>query len=200
MAAPKSFKSLHHERSKQIYTDSENLRQNPIFIAHNEYKIVSEGTSVEIEYPDIVLSLETGLGTISNRNSKNSEKPSILSHLKKQGNTKTDQEDANGQRPFLSERSEAWDSYLNLLPHSAPTSKFVRLNPKFEQDLSVSEDISSAEYIQSVVQKYYTNDNQIKSLAVQLFATLFYMDVSETILETEDNGVTVQGKSVLSPE
>jgi len=203
MAAPKSFKSLHHERSKQNYTDSENLRQNPIFIAHNEYKIVSEGTSVEIEYPDIVLSLETGIGTSSNRNSKNSEnseKPSLLSHLKKHGNTKTDQGDANGQRSFLSERSKAWDSYLNLLPHSAPTSKFVRLNPIFEQDLSVSEDMSSTEYIQSVVQKYYTNDNQIKSLAVQLFATLFYMDVSETVLETEDNGVIVKGKSVLSPE
>jgi len=202
MAAPKSIKSFHQESSKQIYTDNENLRQNPVFIAHNEYKLVSERTSGEIEYPDIVLSLETGRGTTSSRNSKNSEKTSLLSRLKKIGDTKGNQADGNGQRSFLSARSDAWDSYLNLLPHSAPTSKFIRLNPIFEQDknMRLSEDIASTEYIQNIVRKYYASNNQIQSLAVQLFATLFYVDVSETILETEDKGVIVQGKSVLNPE
>jgi hypothetical protein len=199
MAIPKLFKPFHHEQSKQIYFESENSRHNPVLISHKEYKIVSTGDNVEIEYPDIVLSLGTGLQTTSSQNSKDSEKPSLLSRLKTQGSTMTQQRGTKGQTSVLPERGDAWEEYLNLLPVAAPTSRFVRLNPTFKGDLPASEDTESIESIQSAVQNYYANGNQIKRLATQLFATLFYFECSETILETEDNHVTVQGKHICFP-
>ena len=199
MATPKLFKPFHHERSKQIYFESENSRHNPILIAHKEHEIVSTGDSVEVEYPDIVLSLGTGLQTASSQNSKDSEKQSLLSRLKTQGSTKTQQSGTKGQNSVLSERGDAWEEYLNLFPVAAPTSRFIRLNPTFKGDLPASEDTGNIESIQSAVQNYYANGNQIKRLAAQLFATLFYLECSETILETEDNRLTVQGKYICFP-
>jgi hypothetical protein len=198
MAIPKLFKAFHHEQSKQIYVESASSRYNPILIAHTEYKIASTEDTVEIEYPDIVLSLGTGAKTTSSQNSKDSEKPSLLSRLRRQGSTKTQQRGTNRQILASREGGDAWDDYLNQLPISAPPSRFVRLNPALK-DLPASDGIESIDSIQSVVQNYYASGNQIKRLAAQLFATLFYFECSETILETEDNQVTVQGKYTYLP-
>jgi hypothetical protein len=73
MAMPKLFKTSQNGRSKHLYLEGADLRHNPILVAHNEYKIASTGSVMEIEYPDVVLSLGTGHPATSSQNSKESE-------------------------------------------------------------------------------------------------------------------------------
>jgi len=165
-------------------------------VAHNEYKVASTGSGVEIEYPDVVLSLGTGLTATSSQNSKESEKVSIISRLKRQGSTKTQQRRAKGEISVSPEPGDSWDEYMNRWPISAPTSRFVRLNPEFKEDLLGPEDTTTVESIQRIVQDHYATGNQIKRLTAQLFATLFYFECSDTVLGAENNQVTVQGKQI----
>jgi hypothetical protein len=158
MAMPKLFKTSQNGRSKHLYLEGADLRHNPILVAHNEYKIASTGSGVEIEYPDVVLSLGTGLTATSSQNS--------------------------------------WDEYMNRWPISAPTSRFVRLNPEFKEELLGSEDTATVESMQRIVQDHYATGNQIKRLTAQLFATLFYFECSDTVFGAENNQVTVQGKQI----
>jgi hypothetical protein len=199
MEIPKLFKPYHHEKSKHIYFEGADSRHNPILISHNEYKIASAGSGVEIEYPDVVLSLGTGFETTSSQASKDSEKASLLSRLTRQGSIKTRKRGKKGEIWESCESNDSWDNYMNLFPVPAPTSRFVRLNPEFKEDLSTPEETRTIESIQSIVQRYYANGNQIKRLAAQLFARLFYFECTETVLETEANQVTVQGKRGFFP-
>jgi hypothetical protein len=196
MAIPKLFKPFHHEKSKHIYFEGSDSRHNPILIAHNEYKIASAGGGVEIEYPDVVLSLGTGLETTSSQASKDSERASLLSRLTRHGSTKARKRGKKGETSESCESGDPWDNYMNLFPVPAPTSRFVRLNPEIKEDLSTPEEARTIESIQSIVQRCYASGNQIKRLAAQLFARLFYFECTETVLETEANQVTVQGKRV----
>jgi hypothetical protein len=196
MAMPKLFKTSRNGRSKHLHLEGADLRHNPILVAHNEYKIASTGSVVEIEYPDVVLSLGTGLTATSSQNSKESEKISIISRLKRQGSTKTQQRHVKGEISVSPEPGDSWDEYMNRWPISAPTSRFVRLNPEFKEELLVSEDTATVESMQRIVQDHYATGNQIKRLTAQLFATLFYFECSDTVLGAENNEVTVQGKQV----
>jgi hypothetical protein len=196
MAVPRLFKPFHHENSKQIYIESENQRNNPILIAHKEYNILSKGSNVEIEYPDVVLSLGTGLEPTS---SQNPGKVSLLSRLAIQGSSKAQKGGAVRENSVPTGRRDIWDQYMNLLPNEAPTSRFIRLDPDFMENLPSSEHAAHAgniEPIQNLVQKYYANGNQIKRLADQLFATLFYFECTETVVGRGDKQVTVQGKFI----
>jgi hypothetical protein len=196
MSVPKLIKPFHHGNSKQIYIESEDQRNNPIFIAHKEYNIASKGSSVEIEYPDVVLSLGTGLESTSSQNPEDPGRASILSRLGIQGNSDTRENSTMKKSSDSSGRRDIWDQYMNLLPREAPTSRFIRLDPDFEGDLSALDNAAYAgnmEPIQTLVQKYYGNRNEIKQLAAQLFATLFYFECRETVLGRGDNQATVQG-------
>src|SRR5271170_5714665 len=164
MAIPKLFKPFHHEPSKQVYFDGAPSHNNPILIAHNEYKITWTGYGFAPDYPDIVLSIGTGLETESSRNSQDT-----------------------------TECDNAWDDYINLLPISDPGSRFVRLNPAFSEALPAPDDTGRMKSLQNLVRSCINGD-QIKRLAAQLFATLFYFESSDTILETSDNQFLVQGK------
>jgi hypothetical protein len=168
MAIPKLFKPFHHEPSKQVYFDGAPSHHNPILIAHSEYKIAWTGYGFAPDCPDIVVSIGTGLETESGRNSQDADRIST-------------------------DCDNAWDDYLNLLPISDPGSRFVRLNPAFSVVLPAPDDIGRMMSLQNLVRSCIDGD-QIKRLAAQLFATLFYFESSDTILETSDNQFLVQGK------
>jgi hypothetical protein len=192
MAIPKLFKHVHHRPSKKVYLDSEHSYHNPILLANKEYKIISAGDGLAIDYPDIVVSLGTGLETNWGQNSKNSYKASIVSRLKGPVSAKAQQRDTKGQISSSAEGDNEWDDYLNLLPISAPSSRFVRLNPKLEEGLPAPDDIGDMKALQT--QDYYAHGDKIKRLTGQLFATLFYFECPDTIPKITDKQLLVQGK------
>jgi hypothetical protein len=186
MAIPKIFKPFHHEPSKQVYFDVADSHHNPILIAHKEYEIIWTGYGFAPKYPDIVVSIGTGLETKPRQNTQDTSRKSIVSRKKGRTGKKSQ------QAAFPADHHDFWDDYLNLLPVSTPESKSVRLNPVFD-DLPAPDDIGGMKSLQSLVQKY-VNKDQVKRIAAQLFATLFYFESSDTILETLDNQLLVQGK------
>jgi hypothetical protein len=197
MAIPKLFKPFHHEPSKQVYFDGAPFQHNPILIAHNEYKITWTGYGFAPDYPDIVVSIGTGLETESSRNSQDTDRISTMSRVKGHASRKTQQWASRNQIAFSAHCDNAWDDYLNLLPISDLGSRFVRLNPAFSDVLPAPDDIGRMMSLQNLVRSCIDGD-QIKRLAAQLFATLFYFESSDTILETSDNQFLVQGKLLSS--
>ena len=193
MAIPKLFKPFHHEPSKQVYFDGAPSHNNPILIAHNEYKITWTGYGFAPDYPDIVLSIGTGLETESSRNSQDTDRISTMSRVTGHANGEAQQRASRNQIAFTTECDNAWDDYINLLPISDPGSRFVRLNPAFSEALPAPDDTGRMKSLQNLVRSCINGD-QIKRLAAQLFATLFYFESSDTILETSDNQFLVQGK------
>lgn len=187
MAIPKIFKPFHHEPSKQVYFDVASSHNNPILIAHKEYEIIWTGYGFAPKYPDIVVSIGTGLETKSRQNSQDTDRKSTMSRKKGHASKKSQ------QTAFPTDYHDFWDDYLNLLPLSAPESRFVRLNPSFSDDLPAPDDIGGMKSLQNLVQKY-VNEDQVKRIAAQLFATLFYFESSDIILETSDNQLLVRGK------
>lgn len=183
MAIPKIFKPFYHEPSKQVYFDVASSHQNPILIAHKEYEIIWTRYGFEPKYPDIVVSIGTGLKTKSRQNFQDT----IMSRRRGYASRETQ------QTASPADYNDFWDDYLNLLPISTPESRFVRLNPVFFDDLPAPDDISGMRSLPSLVRKY-VNEDQVKRIAAQLFAMLFYFESSDTILETSDNQLFVLGK------
>jgi hypothetical protein len=194
MAIPKLLKHFHRGPSKQGYLDGSRSHHNPILIANTEYQIISAGDGLPIDYPDIVVSLGTGLETNSVQNSKRSDKTSIVSRLRGYVSAQTQQGDTKSQTASSSEGHNAWDDYLNLLPISAPASRFVRLNPKLKEGLPATDDIGGIKSLQTLVKTHYAHGDKIKRLAAQLFATLFYFECLDTIPEIANKQLIVQGK------
>jgi hypothetical protein len=193
MAIPKLFKPFHHKPSKQVYFDGVPSPHNPILIAHEEYKIASSEYGFLPDYPDIVVSIGTGLETESSRNSQDTDRISIMSRVKGRASRKTKQSASRGQIASSAVDHNVWDDYLNLLQISAPDSRFVRLDATFPDDLPPVDDISHMKSFQNLVRSK-VNADQIKQLAAQLFATLFYFESLGTSLETSNNQCLVQGK------
>lgn len=173
MAIPKIFKPFYHEPSKQVYFDVASSHYNPILIAHKEYEIFWTGYGFAPKYPDIVVSIGTGLETKLRQNSQGTDRKSIMFRRKGHASKKTQQTASPTDGHYF------WDEYLNLLPISTPESRFVRIDPVFFDNLPAPDDIGGMRPLQSLVQKYI-NEDQVKRIATQLFATLFYFESSDT--------------------
>jgi hypothetical protein len=193
MAIPKLFKPFHHKPSKQVYFDGVPPPHNPILIAHEEYKIASSEYGFAPDYPDIVVSIGTGLETESSRNSQDTDRISIMSRVKGRASRKTEPSASRGQIASSAVDHNVWDDYLNLQRISAPASRFVRLDAAFSDDLLLADGISHMKSLQNLVRSKIDTD-QIKQLATQLFATLFYFESLGTSLETSNDQCLVQGK------
>src|SRR5205814_1234687 len=111
MAIPKIFKPFHHEPSKQVYFDGAPSHHNPILIAHNEYKIIWTGYSFAPDYPDIVVSIGTGLETESSQNSQDTDRISIMSRVRGRAGRRAQQRASRGQIAFSADGHNAWDDY-----------------------------------------------------------------------------------------
>jgi hypothetical protein len=194
MSIPKLFKHVQHRPSKKVYLDSERSYHNLILLANKEHEIISARDGLVIDHPDIVVSLGTGFETNWGQNSKNSYEAWIVSKLKGPVSAKTQQRDTKSQIPSSAEGDNEWDDYLNLLPISAPASRFVRLNPKLKEGLPAPDDIGDIKALQILVQDYYAHDDEIKRLTGQLFAALFYFECPDTILKITDKQLLVQGE------
>lgn len=192
-AAPRYFKSFHHEASQKTYIDGAVLHNNPVRIADSERKILWPDSDV----PDIFLSIGTG-STLSLERAEtigsehmSAARKGILSH----GRHLYSILRSNLEQTLDCER--AWDDYfagVTTALTKSSTIRFVRINPNVESIPALDEKDKMSE-LRTNVQESQKNDTRIKEVARQLIASTFYFEL-KSISDLELDGKTkVQGKS-----
>jgi hypothetical protein len=180
------FKPFKHKASNQVYGNKE-YDANPVMIADSEFKTVW-GSSPS-SFPDIVVSLGTGLSTSQSAvpaDMENPAKPSeATGHLrageKKQTLLRFDQR---------CEKSR--NDYLQVLPiSSAPAGNYIRLNPR-ALELPAVDDITSADSLRYMVRTQVDSEG-IRMLASRLIAKLFYFEKAGEMEKTSGSDLFLRG-------
>jgi len=173
MSNPKYFKPYKHPDSNQTFHQLIPYEENIFDIARGEQKRVFPVQPST--YPDLLLSL--GSGCESERRDSAQQLPA----------TKQNRKGKNGHESA----HDSWYSFLFSLPASAPLDKFVRIDPGMA-NVPELDDLDSMETLQDMSMSYINKD-EIRKLALRLFANLFYFEPSRHQEETADD--TVQGIS-----
>src|SRR5438034_2510556 len=146
MATPKLFKSFNHEQSKQIYRDGGlSGHNNPIVIADTEYRAICAGSKLPAQYPDLIVSVGTGLHDRSH-SGKKSTRPRKRKNDSVRSRTKALRD------PVMSsmDSQRAWDEFVSLVPASS-RSAFIRINPELNEDLPEIDDFNRIYSLQTMV-------------------------------------------------
>ncbi|OJD31446.1 lysophospholipase-like protein [Diplodia corticola] len=180
-AAPRFFKSFNHEPSRQVYLDGALYHNNPIAIAQRENNLIwPEQPS---EFPDVVVSLGTGASLRDRQvNSDHLMTPQqsrrgIFSYGKSLIKIAKDIIDSS------LDCEKTWEAYINGLPKTCESSRFVRINPEVA-DLPQLDDIGEMKSLQTRVQNKLQNpryEDILRRLAMRLVATSFFFEVQEPI-------------------
>ena len=156
-------------------------------IADSEFKTVW-GSSPS-SFPDIVVSLGTGLSTSQSAVPVDMENPAkspeatggSIAGKKKQTLLRFDQR-----------CEKTWNDYLQLLPiSSAPAGNYIRLNTK-ALELPAVDDINSAESLRNMVRTQVASE-EIQMLASRLIAKLFYFEKAGEMEKTSGNDLFLRG-------
>jgi hypothetical protein len=195
MTDPKLFKPYHHETSKQVFADRKNALQNPALIAYNEFKTLSDDPALSSEYPDILISI--GIGADADHDEENEMKKIYrLSTTESQlstVDTRLDrQESRNDSGNTQLKNQRAWNDLIRSEAISPSRARFIRLNPILESELPPFRDSLYAEVAKDLVRRSM-NVGHVKTLAAQLFATLFYFDVPDTVTDVNEEYFVIQG-------
>jgi hypothetical protein len=174
------FKPFKHKASNQVYGNKE-YDANPIMIADSEFKTVW-GSSPS-SFPDIVVSLGTGLSTSQSAVPADMENPAKSSEAA--GDSRAGKKKHTPLR-FDQWCEKTWNDYLQFLPiSSAPAGNYIRLNTKV-LELPAVDDINSAEFLQNMVRARVDSEG-IQMLASRLIAKLFYFETAGEIEKTSGN-------------
>jgi hypothetical protein len=166
------FKPYKHPQTNQAFYEADSHKQSVFLIAGGEQKRafpIQPST-----YPDVMLSLGSGSGP----ERRDSTQQLSSTKKNKRRNVKTD------------EPRDSWHDFLSSLPANAPLDHFVRIDPIM---ISVPEldDLDSMNILQDMMKSLVDMDD-IRSLALQLFATIFYFQPTEHRDDTADAGI-IQG-------
>jgi len=180
------FKPFKHKASNQVYGNKE-YDANPVMIADSEFKTVW-GSSPS-SFPDIVVSLGTGLSTSQSAIPADMENPAKSSEA-------TGYSMAGKKRQSLlrfDQRCEkTWNDYLQSLPiSSAPAGSYIRLNTK-ALELPAVDDINCAESLRNMVRTQVDSEG-IQMLASRLIAKLFYFEKTGEMEKTSGNSLFMRG-------
>jgi hypothetical protein len=173
MSNPSYFKPYRRPNSQQIFYETDVHQQSLFLIAGGEHKRIFPNQPSA--YPDILLSLGSG-----------SEPESRDSASQMSSSTKRNKKRSRGDDGSR----EAWYDFLFSLPTDAPIDKFVRLD-SLVVSLPERDDLDSIEALQGLFKSVVDMD-EIRKLALRLFANLFYFEPAEHKDETSDEGY-VQG-------
>ncbi|GAW26646.1 putative lysophospholipase-like protein [Rosellinia necatrix] len=190
-AAPRFFKSFHHELSQKTYIDGAMFHNNPVRVADSERKILWPDSQI----PDIFLSIGTGSTQSLERSGTEkmeAARKGIFSHGRYLYNIMR----SNIQQTLDCER--AWDDYISSVANSftspSPRSRFLRINPNVGEipALDEKDKIASLRRKAEVELKL---DLRIKDLARQLIASTFYFDIISVSEVDEENGtIDIRGQ------
>ncbi|TKA79397.1 hypothetical protein B0A49_02614 [Cryomyces minteri] len=129
-AAPKTFKPLHHEPSKQVYMDGAIYHNHPIHIADRERKLLWRG--LQDEYPDMIVSIGTSFNPQSRRvQPEKMQVPryGVVSHVKSLIKI------AQDHIASSLDSEKTWDEYLSTLaPPLTHRQRFIRISPELRKD------------------------------------------------------------------
>ncbi|KAI0003957.1 hypothetical protein F4779DRAFT_621638 [Xylariaceae sp. FL0662B] len=189
-AAPRYFKSFHHEASQKTYIDGAVLHNNPVRIADSERKMLWP----DHHAPDLLLSIGTGSSpTLSRSESEHmaAAPKGIFSHGRQLYSIMR----SNLKQTLDCER--AWEDYFagvtTTLPRSFSTSRFLRINPIINEVPALDEK-EKMDSLRVKVQESLRRDPQIKEVARQLIASTFYFELI-SVSEPEPDGTTkIQGR------
>ncbi|KAL1622899.1 hypothetical protein SLS56_008580 [Neofusicoccum ribis] len=185
-AAPRFFKSFHHEASQQIYLDGAIYHNNPVAIAERERKLI--WTDQPSESPDIILSLGTGSSLRHRQDPAASLRRSPISRIPQQGllaNGRNLMKIAKDHVYASLDCDRAWYSFVGDLPQSWESSRFVRISPE-KPDLPRLDEVGVMKELQAYVrQKLSSREHEIviRRLAMRLVATSFFFELRKPIAE-----------------
>ncbi|OCK84171.1 hypothetical protein K432DRAFT_289452 [Lepidopterella palustris CBS 459.81] len=190
MATPKLFKPFHHAPSKQTYLECGTNYNNPIAVAIYECRVIKTGSNFTSYYPDIVVSLGTGYEPPTHQS------PVESPHRNRLMDFATRKLQAKGPKqriPSAAQSQKIWDDYIGHLPATAPFSAFVRLNPILKEGLATTEAFWQMKPLETKMEERLAEDGQIKLLASQLLAALFYFESTDPITEIAADHFVAQG-------
>ena len=176
------FKPFKHPTSEQTFYGSSSNRQSLFVISGGEQKRTFPVQPTA--YPDILLSLGSGCeherldftGQASHTGSRRR-----TSGTKRAGNPRGSDEGPQ----------KSWHEFLSCLPVDAPLEKFVRIDPIMAKVPELC-DLDSMNEFQSAINSYIDLE-EVRKLALRLFACLFYYEPSEHTGTSLANDSCIQG-------
>lgn len=183
-AAPRFFKSFHHEASQQVYLDGAIYHNNPIAIAERERKLI--WPNQPSDSPDIILSLGTGSSLRDRQDTSSSLRRSPLSRIPQQGffaNGRNLIKIAKDHLYSTLDCDRVWDSFIGDLPQSWESSRFIRINPE-KSDFPRLDNVSQMRELQEYIRQKLSSrewEITIRRLAMRLVATSFFFELRKPI-------------------
>jgi hypothetical protein len=179
MTNSKYFKPYKHPTSNLTFYENSLYRPGLYDIAIGEQKRAFPIRN--FSNPDIFLSL--GSGYESERRDSAQSSPIA--------------EDRSSRNTDEASR-ESWHIFLYSLPSETVSNQFVRIDPAIAH-LPAQDDPDSLEIIQTMSKSYFDTE-EIRKLALELFARLFYFDEKEKRDEVSDDENSLQGTIIPSME
>ncbi|RFU29557.1 hypothetical protein B7463_g6774, partial [Scytalidium lignicola] len=184
-AAPRYFRSYHHEMTNQVYEDGALYHNNPIFVADSERKLI--WPELAESPPDIMISIGTGYN-VNKMSSHPTPKANVsppkhglISHFK------TFKRIAEDHVAVSLDSERTWHSWLQTLPTQQRNEKrFVRLNVSCPKDPSPLDDVQSLPQLRTYVQEQYALNRLIEDIAHRLVASSFYVVASSSTNGSEE--------------
>lgn len=189
-AAPRIFKPMCHEPSKQVYADGGIYHNNPIQIADQEWKLL--WPHLANVPPDIVLSIGTSFNPDATRRTSmqrtSTLKLGALNHAKNLLKIAMDHIASS------LDSEKTWENYLEILnPASPHRCRYVRLNPRLTEDPPPLDDVDRMLDIQGTVRASMLNDDRVRQVAMQLIATSFYFEKTGQQETLAEGGLEIKG-------
>ncbi|KAK8072958.1 FabD/lysophospholipase-like protein [Apiospora saccharicola] len=185
-AAPRYFKSFHHELSHKTYIDGAVLHNNPIRIADSERKVLWP----DVQVPDMILSLGTGgsahLGRAASEHMSEARK-GVFNHGRQLYSILRN----NMQQTLDCERSwnEFFDNMVTALSTTSfTTSRFRRLNPDVGTIPALDEKDKIDDLRRRARESLRHDQSRIQDIARQLVASSFYLELLPIDSEPESDG------------
>jgi hypothetical protein len=190
-AAPRIFRSMCHEASKQVYTDGGIYHNNPINIADQERKLI--WPQLADEPPDIILSIGTSYNSLSVPR-KAVQSPTLRRGLINHGKQLLKIVMDHIASTLDCER--VWEEYMEVLnPSSRDEYRYVRLNPDLLENPPALDQVNKMKPLLEMVRRQMQKHKRIDEVACQLIASSFYFEKSGPIETLPDGGFECLGKS-----
>jgi hypothetical protein len=171
------FKPFRHEKLQQTF--SNNTTSRIVTTTSREWRFI--WPELPLDYPDLVLSLGTGICTKKSYGGR-----------KKLTKTPNPQQTPRHAKDDAISLEKHWEKYVNQLPRHQ-SSRFSRLNPKFDETLPEMDDVSQIDQYLRRSPSGAGIQDQLRNIAAQMVASLFYFELSEPISNGASGGFLVKG-------
>ncbi|KAK8017030.1 FabD/lysophospholipase-like protein [Apiospora rasikravindrae] len=163
-AAPRYFKSFHHDLSHKTYIDGAVLHNNPIRIADAERKVLWP----EVQIPDLILSLGTGGSA----------------HLSRAGSEHM----SEARKGVFNHGRQLYSILRNNMQQTLDCERFRRLNPDVGTIPALDEKDKIDDLLRRAQESLRRDRTRIQDIARQLVASSFYFELLPIDTEPESDG------------